>query len=96
MQISLFRRATAAFALTSILSSCGGGGGGGGGFAALPTAATATVTLSGVATYDAISNPNGALVYASVAAKPVRGAAVEVINATSAVLASPSATAQTT
>lgn len=89
MQISLFCRVAATFAVAAVLLACGdgGGGGGGGGFGALPAAATGTVTLSGVATYDAIGNPSGALVYTAIAAKPVRGAAVEVLNAASTVLA---------
>jgi hypothetical protein len=41
------------------------------------------VTLSGTATYESVPNPNGTLVYASSGAKPVRGAAVDVIDASS-------------
>lgn len=74
-----------------MLSACGGGGGGGGGaFFPLPSATSATVTLSGVATYDSVSNPSGALVYTNIVAKPVRGASVEIISASAAVVATTS------
>ena len=89
MRTSLFCRAAATFAVVAVLSACGGGGGGGGGFVGLPLVvpATATVTLSGVATYDSVANPSGALVYTGIAAKPVRGASVEIVSAASTVLA---------
>ncbi len=87
MQTSMLLRAAATFAVIAVLSACGGGGGGGGGFVALPALVPTTVTLNGVATYDAIANPSGALVYTGIAAKPVRGATVEIINAASTVLA---------
>ncbi|SCX74624.1 hypothetical protein SAMN03159363_6370 [Variovorax sp. EL159] len=69
---------------TALLAGCGGGGGGGGGgFPILPPVAAASVTLSGTATYESVPNPNGALVYANISAKPVRGAMVEAVDATS-------------
>ncbi|MET0209746.1 MAG: hypothetical protein ABW220_11945 [Burkholderiaceae bacterium] len=78
------------------LTACGGGGGGGGGggFVPLPVvtnpapdSGAAVVTVSGVATYDAVPNATGALAYDSLTAKPVRGAVVEVLNSTAAVVA---------
>ncbi|MBT2337191.1 hypothetical protein J7E49_25230 [Variovorax paradoxus] len=74
----------------ALLAGCGGGGGGGGGggLIGFPLPAAGPVTLSGTATYEAVPNPSGTLVYASSAPKPVRGATVEVIDAaTSAQLA---------
>jgi hypothetical protein len=81
----------ACIAAAALLVGCGGGGGGGGGglpfLPVIPPAAN-SVTLSGTATYESVPNPNGTLVYASSASKPVRGAVVEVINgSTSAQLA---------
>lgn len=49
----------------------------------LPIIPTAPVTLSGTATYESVPNPNGRLVYASTAVKPVRAAFVEVLDAAS-------------
>ena len=86
MRTSLFFSAAATLAVIAALSACGGGDGGGA-FFPLPAGTTATVTLDGVATYDSISNPSGALVYTAIATKPVRGAAVEIVNAASTVLA---------
>jgi len=74
-------------AAAALLAGCGGGGGGGGGggLPFLPTSITPgsanQVTLSGTATYESVPNPNGTLVYASAAPKPVRGAPVEVLDA---------------
>lgn len=81
----------------------GGGGGGGGlpifpsaapgagspapAPAPAPTPANDTVVLSGTATYESVPNPSGALVYAEVASKPIRGAVVEVLDANGGVLA---------
>ncbi|WP_269759617.1 hypothetical protein [Variovorax sp. E3] len=48
----------------------------------LPGAA-GSVTLTGTATYESVPNPNGGLVYASTSLKPVRGAALEVVDAAS-------------
>ena len=59
----------------ALLAACGGGGGGGGAGAALFGAnapGATTVTLNGVATYDSIPNPEGALMYSAIAPKPVR------------------------
>jgi hypothetical protein len=68
-----------------LLAGCGGGGGGGGGggFPILPPVAGVPVTISGTATYESVPNPNGSLVYASTEARPVRGAMVEAVDATS-------------
>lgn len=82
----------ACIAAAALLVGCGGGGGGGGGgglpFLPVTPPAASSVTLSGTATYESVPNPNGTLVYASSASKPVRGAVVEVINgSTSAQLA---------
>lgn len=52
-----------------------------------PTDTSTLVALTGTVVYDAVPNPAGALAYGSTATKPVRGAAVEVLNAASAVLA---------
>ncbi|MGJ7529011.1 hypothetical protein [Variovorax sp. GB1P17] len=41
------------------------------------------MTLSGTATYESVPNPNGGLVYTSTSIKPVRGATVEAVDATS-------------
>lgn len=76
----------AVLAVVSLLGGCGGGGGGGGSAAAL--FASTTVTLSGKATFDSVPNDTGPLNYAAVSAKPVRGAAVEVVNSASTVVAS--------
>ncbi|RSZ31199.1 MULTISPECIES: hypothetical protein [unclassified Variovorax] len=69
----------------ALLTACGGGGGGGGGggIPFLPVVPTTPVTLSGTATYESVPNPSGHLVYADTAVKPVRGAFVEVLDATS-------------
>ena len=80
----------AACVAVALLAGCGGGGGGGGGggLAGFPLPVAGPVTLSGTATYESVPNPNGTLVYASSAPRPVRGAMVEVLNvATSAQLA---------
>jgi hypothetical protein len=89
MERTWFWRASASV-IAALLVACGGGGGGGGssgggGGGGVPGATT--ITLSGVATFDSIPNPAGALVYSASAPKPVRGAVVEVVNAASAVLA---------
>lgn len=67
-----------------LLAGCGGGGGGGGGggFPILPPLGS-SVTLTGTATYESVPNTSGPLVYASTTAKPVRGAMLEVLDATS-------------
>ncbi|MFM9924325.1 hypothetical protein VLK31_15130 [Variovorax sp. H27-G14] len=46
-----------------------------------PTPGAANVTLSGTATYESVPNVSGALVYADTSVKPVRGAYVEVLDA---------------
>jgi len=94
---SSFASAVAAcIAAAALLAGCGGGGGGGGGgglpflpvVPPAPPPAAGSVTLSGTATYESVPNPNGTLVYASATSRPVRGAAVDVIDAsTSAQLA---------
>src|SRR4051794_2777299 len=74
----------------ALLAACGGGGGGEGAGAALFGAnapGATTVTLNGVATYDSIPNPEGALMYSAIAPKPVRGAVVEIIDGASAIVA---------
>lgn len=89
MNKSSLWRFSGAIVAAIALAACGGGGGGGVFLPVAPPADTpTTITLSGTATYDAVPNSAGALVYGSTAAKPVRGAAVEVLNATSTVLAS--------
>lgn len=68
----------------ALLTACGGGGGGGGGgIPLLPVLPTTPVALSGTATYESVPNPSGRLVYADISVKPVRGAFVEVLDATS-------------
>ncbi|MEJ8845714.1 hypothetical protein [Variovorax rhizosphaerae] len=52
----------------------------------LPVTA-ATVPVNGTATYDYVPNNTGALDYASTTSKPIRGAVVEVLNSSKAVLA---------
>ena len=97
MRMNAYFKVAAALIATCALMACGGGGGGNN-FAALPAllaagagaGATGPVTLSGVVTYDAVPNTSGALVYTSVAAKPVRGAVVEIVNAASTVIATTS------
>ena len=69
-----------------LLTACGGGGGGGGGglpFLPVLPVPTTPVALSGTATYESVPNPGGRLVYADTSVKPVRGAFVEVLDATS-------------
>ncbi|MGJ7510311.1 hypothetical protein [Variovorax sp. GT1P44] len=73
----------------ALLGACGGGGGGGGGaalFGGAVTPSATTVALNGVATYDSIPNPAGALIYSASTPKPVRGAIVEVVDGNSAIL----------
>ncbi len=75
----------ACFAATVLLTACGGGGGGGGGgipfLPAVVAPSTSPVTLSGTVTYESVPNASGALQYADITAKPVRGAYVEVLDA---------------
>ena len=88
---SLASGVMACIAAAALLVGCGGGGGGGGGgipFLPIAPPSAGSVTLSGKATYESVPNPNGTLVYASSTPRPVRGAAVEVLNGdTSAQLA---------
>ncbi len=89
---SLASGVMACIAAAALLVGCGGGGGGGGGggipFLPISPPSAGSVTLSGKATYESVPNPNGTLVYASSAPRPVRGAVVEVLNGdTSAQLA---------
>ena len=78
-----------------VLGACGGGGGGGDaaptGAAVAPAATTApsaTQSLGGVATYDHVpTNQGGALDYAAVTPRPIRGATVDIVGANDAVLA---------
>ena len=84
-----FLRSSAVVAV-AVLSACGGGGGGGGGFfpiTGLP-GATTTVTLNGNVTFDSVPNTTGELNYGAMSPKPVRGAAIEVLDANGAVLTS--------
>ncbi|MET3379331.1 hypothetical protein [Variovorax paradoxus] len=68
----------------ALLTACGGGGGGGGGgIPLLPVLPATPVALSGTATYESVPNPSGRLVYSDISIKPVRGAFVEVLDATS-------------
>lgn len=62
------------------------GAGSGSGAAGVPAATTAV--LSGHITFDSVPSVNGALDYASTVAKPVRGAPIDVVDATGAVKAS--------
>jgi len=83
-RISFASSLVACIAAAALLTACGGGGGGGGGgIPFFPIIPTAPVTLSGTATYESVPNPNGRLVYASTAVKPVRAAFVEVLDAAS-------------
>jgi len=79
-----------------LLAGCGGGGGGGGGggFPILPSvpAGTSSVTLSGTATYESVPNASGPLLYSATSVKPVRGAMVEVLDATTSAQLAVSAT----
>lgn len=76
----------AACVVAALLAGCGGGGGGGGGgLAGFPLPVAGPVTVSGTATYESVPNPNGTLVYANSAPRPVRGAMVEVLNAATSV-----------
>jgi hypothetical protein len=89
---SLASGVMACIAAAALLVGCGGGGGGGGGggipFLPISPPSAGSVTLNGKATYESVPNPNGTLVYASSAPRPVRGAVVEVLNGdTSAQLA---------
>jgi hypothetical protein len=52
--------------------------------------ASATVTLSGTATYDSVPNTSGSLNYPATTQKPVRGATVDVVNSTGGVVATTS------
>lgn len=95
MECRLFWRGLALSAALALVGGCGGGGGGGGGISAVPSPAAgvpaaASVTLSGVATYDSIPNTTGALAYAASSAKPIRGAVIEILNSASTVIASTS------
>ena len=88
MRTSILCKAAATLLVIAALSACGGGGGGSGGaFFALPASSTSTIALSGKATYESVDNPSGALIYASIVSKPVRGASVEILNAVGAVVA---------
>ncbi|MEB0059538.1 hypothetical protein [Variovorax sp. LG9.2] len=90
------------FAAAVLVSACGGGGGGGGGgFAFLPVASTpetpaappapapvtAAVMVNGLVTFDSVPNTTGSLAYAATIQKPVRGATVQLVSTTQAVLA---------
>ncbi len=68
-------RAAAVWAVMSlVLAGCGGGGGSGGGGPA--------VALSGKVSFDSVgTGAQGALNYAAISAKPVRGAVVDVLGA---------------
>ena len=86
-------------AVALLVTACGGGGGGGtNGFAFLPVTSTpetpsapaapaTAVSVNGVVTYDSVPNSTGPLAYAATIQKPVRGATVQLVSATQAVLA---------
>jgi hypothetical protein len=73
------------------VTACGGGGSGGAAgdtAASLNGTAAGKVALSGTITFDLVPNVHGALDYAAVSARPVRGAVVQVLDNAGAVLAS--------
>lgn len=75
----------------ALLTACGGGGGGGGGIPFFPVVGGngGAVTLTGRATYDSVPPAaNGGLNYAGTTRKPIRGAVVEVVSSSGAVLGS--------
>lgn len=84
-KFSFASKLVACIAAAVLLTACGGGGGGGGGGGTLPflpvAPPTSPVTLSGTATYESVPNTSGALQYANISVKPVRGAYVEVLDA---------------
>ena len=59
-----------------LLGGCGGGGGGGGGGTPAPT-----ITLSGVATFSRVPTSGAGLNYGAINISPIRGAVVQVRNA---------------
>lgn len=75
-----------------VLSGCGGGGGGGGGGAAVVSSSTNTVTgtatFSGTVTYTDYPVTGSGVDYDSEQSKPVRGAIIQLLNASGAELAS--------
>jgi hypothetical protein len=62
-----------------LLAACGGGGGG---QSASPEASAVAppVTLSGKATFDYVPSVGGKLVYGNTESRPIRGAAMEVVD----------------
>lgn len=80
----LFHQTLATFSIC-LLAACGGGGGG---QDASPEASAVapTVTLSGKATFDYVPSKGGKLLYADTEARPIRGAALEVVDQTGAPL----------
>lgn len=80
---NVFQPSCFLFSLIILLTACGGGGGSSdGGTPSNP------VTISGTATYDFIpaNNSNIGLNYSAVEVRPIRGAVVELINASNRVL----------
>lgn len=78
--------------LLLMLSACGGGSDSTTSAATTPSASSAdpaaTLSLSGIATYDSVPVTTTGLAYSATAAKPIRGAAVEIVNGAGTVLAS--------
>ena len=104
MGTAIFSRACILAAVIALAACGGGGGGGssegsagvsaGGGTNATPVAdptvpVASGVVVRGTATFDFVPNAaNGRLDYAAITAKPIRGAAVELVGVDGAVLAS--------
>jgi hypothetical protein len=73
------------------LSGCGGGGGGGGGGSAdvaSPSTNTGTATFGGIVTYTDYPVTGSGIDYDSEQSKPIRGAIIQLLSASGAVLAS--------
>lgn len=75
---SKFFGAALVAAVAVFLQACGGGGGGGG------DAPQATVSISGIASYDSVTNntTNGGLNYAAISNKPMRGITLQAVSGT--------------
>ncbi len=86
-------------AVALLVAACGGGGGGSSsGLAFAPVAQTpetpaapatpaASVSVSGVVTYDSVPNTSGPLAYAATIQKPARGVTVQLVSSAQVVLA---------
>ncbi len=85
------RHALFVAAVSAFFAACGGGGGGGGGDdgGVTPPPPVVTVTVSGRATFDLVPHDpvSGALDFASTIREPIRGATVQLVDASSQVLA---------